>query len=479
MECVLEVNSSQITEVNLGDIVDIYDGPHATPPKSTNGPVFLGISNLTNGRLDLSSTDHVDEENFSSWTRRVIPTPGDLVFSYETRLGEAALIPNGLRCCLGRRMGLLRSKSDGLVDNRYLLYAYLSPAFQNTLKDRTVPGSTVDRIPLNRMAQFPIKIHRRTEDQRQIASILGSLDEKIELNQQMNETLEAMARAIFRSWFIDFDPVRIKARGGDPTAELGLSPEIAALFPDSFQNSELGEIPEGWRVANLGQLANVVDCLHSKKPDRKSSGKLLLQLANIVNLGLTDVSDAYFIADDDYEKWTSRFLAVEGDCVITNVGRVGAVSQIPANVQAALGRNMTGIRCRLEFPYPSWLITALLSDHARSEISIRTDSGTILDALNVKNIPLLRFVVATEAVHVACEGILESLRKQMDANLGESRRLADTRDYLLPLLLSGKIDVSGGVEEPPFLDAGDDALLDTVLDRFGAARTLPEGPRSQ
>src|SRR5207244_3380484 len=130
-------------EIAIGELAEIFDGPHATPPKTDSGPIFLGISNLAHGRLDLSSTDHLSDDDHARWTRRVTPKAGDVVFSYETRLGEAALIPPGLRCCLGRRMGLLRAR-PGKVDSRFLLYAYLGPRFQKTLRSRTVHGSTVD-----------------------------------------------------------------------------------------------------------------------------------------------------------------------------------------------------------------------------------------------------------------------------------------------------------------------------------------------
>ena len=113
--------------IALGDIVEIFDGPHATPKKTERGPIFLGISNLVSGRLDLAKTEHLSEEDYTCWTRRVTPRSGDVVFSYETRLGEAALIPAGLRCCLGRRMGLLRPKGDK-VDSYFLLYAFLGDA---------------------------------------------------------------------------------------------------------------------------------------------------------------------------------------------------------------------------------------------------------------------------------------------------------------------------------------------------------------
>jgi very-short-patch-repair endonuclease/restriction endonuclease S subunit len=197
-------------ERSLGELAEIYDGPHATPAKTAEGPVFLGISNLSQGRLVMAETEHLSEDDYARWTRRVEPRAGDVVFSYETRLGEAARIPDGLRCCLGRRMGLLRAR-EGEIDQRFLLYAYLGPQFQETLRERTIHGSTVDRIPLIDMPRFPILVPSDITEQRAIAHILGTLDDKIELNRRMSETLEAMARALFKSWFIDFDPVRRNA----------------------------------------------------------------------------------------------------------------------------------------------------------------------------------------------------------------------------------------------------------------------------
>ena len=246
-------------EVKLGEIAEIYDGPHATPKKTESGPIFLGISNLSRGLLDLSNTEHISENDFHRWTRRVEPEEGDVVFSYETRLGEAARISHGLRCCLGRRMGLLRARVD-LVDPRFLLYAYLGPDFQDTLYSLTVHGSTVDRIPLINMPHFPIVIPGNIQEQRRIAHILGTLDDKIENNRKTAKTLEAMAQAIFKSWFVDFDPVRAKMAGESRESickRLKLTPEILDLFPDRLVDSELGEIPEGWSYSRLGDVADV------------------------------------------------------------------------------------------------------------------------------------------------------------------------------------------------------------------------------
>ena len=185
------------------------------------------------------------------------------MFSYETRLGEAAAIPPGLQCCLGRRMGLLRVSKE-LVDPQFLLYAYLGPEFQGTLQSRTVQGSTVDRILLTELGTFPIRIPPLPE-QRAIAHILGTLDDKIELNRRMNRTLEEMAQAIFQDWFVDFGPTRAKMEGQEPY----LPPELWDLFPDELVDSELGEIPEGWEVEPLGEIIELAYGKALKAGDRK------------------------------------------------------------------------------------------------------------------------------------------------------------------------------------------------------------------
>src|ERR1019366_1010912 len=149
-----------------------------------------GISSLDRGRLSLNDSAHLSEADFATWTRRVLPRAGDVVFSYETRLGEAAIIPEGIRCCLGRRMGLMRP-DPAKVDARFLLYAFLGPEFQEVIRERTIHGSTVERILLTELPDFPIRLPDLAT-QRFIADLLGALDDKIELNRRRNRTLEAI-----------------------------------------------------------------------------------------------------------------------------------------------------------------------------------------------------------------------------------------------------------------------------------------------
>lgn len=228
--------------IPIKELGEVFDGPHATPQTVDKGPLFLGISSLDKGRIRLSETRHVTEDDFIKWTRRVEPQANDFVFSYETKIGEAALIPEGMRCCLGRRMGLVRLDTSR-VDPRFFLYVYLSPDFQEFLRSKTINGATVDRLSLKEFGDFPFPCPKLGV-QRAIAAMLGALDDKIELNRRMNKTMEAMARAIFKSWFVNFDPVYAKMEG----RETGFEADIVALFPERFADEGL---PEGWDRAEL------------------------------------------------------------------------------------------------------------------------------------------------------------------------------------------------------------------------------------
>jgi type I restriction enzyme S subunit len=156
----------------LSDVAEVFDGPHATPKTVDAGPVFLGIGALQEGAINLEETRHVTAKDFVRWTRRVKPRTNDVVVSYETKLGQAAIIPEGLECCLGRRMGLVRFDENHVVP-RFFLYQYLSPAYLEFVGSRTIRGATVDRISIKEFPSFPIAMPPLPEQQR----IVGILDE--------------------------------------------------------------------------------------------------------------------------------------------------------------------------------------------------------------------------------------------------------------------------------------------------------------
>ena len=179
----------------ISAIADIFDGPHATPNKTADGPYFLNIASLQRGRLVLADSAHLSEEDFVRWTKRVTPRENDLLFSYETRLGEAALMPADVKACLGRRMGLLRPKLEK-VDPSFLLYSFLGPHFQHEIVANTIKGATVERISVSEIGNFKIRVPGKSE-QKRIAGVLSALDAKIELNNRINAELEALAKTIY------------------------------------------------------------------------------------------------------------------------------------------------------------------------------------------------------------------------------------------------------------------------------------------
>ena len=211
----------------------LYDGPHDTPKLSDSGPVFLGIKNVTDdGRLDLAEIRHIAEDDYAAWTRRVEPHPGDLVFTYEATLNRYALIPNGFRGCLGRRMALIRT-DPRRVDVRFLLYYFFTEEWRAVIRKNMLTGATVDRIPLTSFPDFPVKAPQLSVQQR-IAGILSAYDELIENNQRRIQILETMARALYREWFVEF-----RFPGHENVTRVA---------------SSLGDIPEGWEVNPLESL---------------------------------------------------------------------------------------------------------------------------------------------------------------------------------------------------------------------------------
>lgn len=224
-----------------------------------------------------------------------------------------------------------------------------------------------------------------------------------------------------------------------------INTNLLKLFNISKKNplihSELGLIPKGWTIKKLSEVADVIDCLHSKKPERTKEGKTLLQVWNIGEDGLLDLEDRYLISESDYKLWTSRTEVVPGDCIITNVGRIGAVAQVPEEVNAAIGRNMTAIKCRRGWMTPTYLIEYFLSPIMRKEIYKKMDSGTVMDSLNVKGIMKLRIVVPPYEVLERFEEIVMPIRQRVELSVSQKKQLNNARRLLIPKLMKGEVRV--------------------------------------
>jgi len=281
---------------------------------------------------------------------------------------------------------------------------------------------------LNRNYIYPIEVRvPPPNEQRAIAHILGTLDDKIELNRRMNETLEAMARALFKSWFVDFDPVRAKAEGRDP----GLPQPLADLFPGRFVDSELGEIPEGWDVRNLDDIARFLNGLALQKYPA-SNGRSLpaIKIAQL-RAGSTDGADRvsadlvvdYIVEDGDVLfSWSGSL-----ECVLWAGGR-GALNQHLFKVTSA--------------EYPKWLCYLGVHQHLDDFRHIAAGKATTMGHIQRHHLSDAKLAVPQDQVLRSMDTVFAPLIDSTWRRRVQSRTLATLRDTLLPKLISGALRVT-------------------------------------
>lgn len=189
----------------IKEICEVYDGPHATPKKTVDGPVYLGIDAITDdGKINAKEFAHLSEEDYIKWTKRVTPQYGDIVFSYEATLGRYALIPKDFYGCLGRRLAIIRNVSTD-IDTLWLYYYFLSPEWKQFIQSKIIKGSTVNRISVEDFPTYTVP-NISIKVQRKIANILSKIDEKIALNNNINDNLAAMAYDIYMHTFFSKKP---------------------------------------------------------------------------------------------------------------------------------------------------------------------------------------------------------------------------------------------------------------------------------
>lgn len=361
----------------------------------------------------------------------------DLIFTAVGTLGQVGIIPkesNFERYIISNKQIRVRLDTSKL-DPLFAFYWFSSPWMVSTIKTRNV-GSTVPLINLSIIKKLPLRIPEKINEQKSIAKVLSDLDAKIELNNKINQELEAMAKTLYDYWFVQFDFPDVN---GKPYKSSG---------GKMVYNAELKrEIPEGWGVEKVSNCCKIVDCLHSKKPEFhfEAEGYYLLQLENLKDDGLIDLSNKYYISKNDYTNWTSRIEVKENDIVITNAGRVGATAQIPENLVTGIGRNITAIR-----PIsisPTYLFLAFRGLDMKRQIAWNTDQGAFFTSLNVKGIKLLYVLRPPKVVEASFEKNVLAIRKKRELFQSQNQHLTALRDWLLPMLMNGQVTVKEAEEK--------------------------------
>jgi len=239
----------EMIEISASDFCDsVRDGTHDSPkPVEGHGRPLVTTKHMKGGQVSIEDAYLISEADFEKVNQRSQVHQWDVLISMIGTLGELVLVKDEPTYAI-KNIGLFTTKSK--YDGLWLYYYLQSPKAKNHMHT-SAQGSTQQYLSLKTLRGFPLSVPDTETDKRAICEVLKTIDDKIELNQKMNQTLEEIAKVIFKSWFVDFDPVRAKAESR-PT---GLPPEISDLFPDELVDSEIGEIPKGWEVAPLEECA--------------------------------------------------------------------------------------------------------------------------------------------------------------------------------------------------------------------------------
>lgn len=444
-------------QVVLEDALDaLIDYRGKTPKKVDKGIPLITAKVVKSGRI-LPMDEFIADEDYESWMVRGIPQISDIVVTTEAPLGEVAQIKNA-NVALAQRIVTLRGKVD-FLENDFLLFLMQSDFVQNQLEARAT-GSTVKGIKQSELRKIILPIPPIVE-QKCIGKILSDLDDKIHINNQINQTLESIAQALFKSWFIDFDPVRAKIvaklEGADPEiaamcAISGKSQEelkqmskddfaelqaSAALFPDELVESELGEVPKGWDAITLGNFLEI---------KRGGSPRPIQNFMAPTGYPWVKIADATADPSPFLFK-TKEFIIKEGlrktvylkkgSLILTNSATPGLPKFLELDACIHDGWLYFPQKKHFSDNYLYFLFLKLRTQLvAQGNGSVFTNLKTDILRNQVVLVPTREVI---EKFDLQVGKILEMMKTQCI----QSSNLSDLRDTLLPKLLSGKVSVLG------------------------------------
>ena len=403
--------SSEWRTQPLEDCLDaLIDYRGKTPEKTDFGIPLITAKVIKNGRIE-TPTEFIAVGNYDAWMRRGMPKCGDVVLTVEAPLGEVAQL-GPEKIALAQRVVTLRGKA-GFLDSTYLLYLLQSEAIQDQLRSRAT-GTTVLGIKQSELRKIQITVPPFAF-QLEVAATMKALDDRITLLRETNATLEAIAQALFKSWFVDFDPVRAKMKGRAPE---GMDEATAALFPDALEESELGWVPKGWGIERLEDVLVLAYGKALKATDRIDGDVPVYGSGGITG--------------------THNESLVAGPSVI--VGRKGTVGSLYWEDRAFFPIDTVFyVQSQKPLTYCFYLLQTLgLSD-------MNTDAA--VPGLNRNNAYRLQIPKAPIAVIETFDNVVSAVRRSMQINSAQAQTLVALRDTLLPRLISGQLRLPEAMAE--------------------------------
>ncbi|AWS93849.1 MULTISPECIES: restriction endonuclease subunit S [Citrobacter] len=392
---------------------------------------MIRTPNIRAGKVTLDGCRYVEKEVYETWTRRSKPQKGDVLLTREAPLGEVGIITTDENIFLGQRIMQYRADKNK-IDPYFLLYSFLSPDLQQQFSMHEGSGSVVSHIRVGDCSKFEINIPP-LEIQRSIVEILKSLDDHIDVNIKINQTLEQMAQTLFKSWFVDFDPVIDNALdAGNPIPEAlqsraelrqkvrnsadfkPLPADIRALFPAEFEETELTYAPKGW-VTN--RLENILELAYGKalKKTERTNGD-------------------YPVYGSGGVDGTHNEYLVKGPGII--VGRKGTVGSLHwENKDFYPIDTVFFVKPKEYFPlvYCYQLLKTLGLENMNTDAAV--------PGLNRNNAYRLEVVTPTQPIIAKFTNIIQAIQFKIDSNHNETENLTALRDTLLPKLISGELSL--------------------------------------
>lgn len=436
-------------KVKLNEIVEHQKGfAFKSKDYIETGTPVVRVSNFTMDSIDCSDLKFVDDaiakKNMSVKLVEndvVIATVGSWPTNPASVVGKTICVPKSVDgSLLNQNAVRLRVKNKESYDQKFLYYLLKNQDFSDYIVSTAQGSANQASITLKDIYGYEF-LYPESEHRKTIASHLSAIDKKISLNTQTNQTLEEMAQALFKSWFVDFDPVKAKMNGEQPE---GMDEATASLFPDKLVESELGLIPEGWNVKSIKDFGKVVT---GKTPPQKVDDAY--SESGVPFITPTDIDSDVFVAE------TKRFLSEsgvevvkknllpEGSICVTCIGSQMGKAVIAPSVSIS-NQQINSIVTKKSYER-NFLFLNLR--RRREEIFLIGSSGSTMPIINKSTFEKLKVVTPAESLIKVFDEILSPLLDKIHQNATENQTLSTLRDTLLPKLLSGDDKLSSPIAE--------------------------------
>jgi len=436
--------SSEWRVTTLGDVCNaqggaIQTGPfgsqlHTSDYKEFGIPVVMPTNIGEGGIVEdgIARIDQVDVDRLQQHKLQL----GDIVFSRRGDVTKNALVrPHEIGWFCGTGCLKVRLGNESIANAKFISHYLRLPDTKEWLIRHAV-GATMPNLNTGILSAVPIKLPPM-QVQLEIAAMLGDLDDRITLLRETNASLEAIAQTLFKSWFVNFDPVRAKSEGRTPE---GIDEATAALFPDSFKESALGLVPMGWAAVPIREVVEgVYDGPHAT-PAEADAGPVFLGIKNLTGTAL-DMSEVRHIAEADWAQWTRRVTPRAGDIVFSYEATLGFFALIPDGLRCCLGRRLALIRPRALDGAPHFWLHQFTAAPFQQLLNKHTIQGATVNRLALKAFPSLPVLYPPLSLQLTFEQLVAPLWKKVHENQATAATLTSLRDTLLPHLISGQLRV--------------------------------------